>query len=104
MSDYCVVMTTAGTDDEAQRIARLLVEQRLAACVQVLPVTSTYRWQGAVEQSGELLLMVKTRTDRYADIEALVRREHSYETPEVVRVAIDAGSEPYLRWVDLTVS
>lgn len=100
MTDYVVVLVTAGSPEEAERIGRTVVEERLAACANLLGrVRSIYRWQGAVEDAVEQLLLLKARA---ADVEALaarVRALHSYEVPEVVALPIDGGSAPYLAWL-----
>ncbi len=98
--DVVVVLVTASTADEAQAIGRALVEERLAACVNVLgPIRSIYRWQGQVEEAEEHLLVVKARA---ADVDALgarVRALHSYDVPEVLALPVGAGSEDYLAWL-----
>lgn len=99
MDAYCLVLTTAGTGEEAQRLAEGLVAGRLAACVQVLPVTSTYIWQGQLHRDPEWLLLIKTTTARYGDVEAFIREHHSYEVPEIVQVPIRQGLVAYLEWV-----
>jgi periplasmic divalent cation tolerance protein len=101
---YCVVLTTAGTEEEAQRLAEGLVAGRLAACVQVLPVTSTYIWQGELHRDPEWLLLIKTTTARYGDVEAFIRKHHSYEVPEIVQVPIRQGLEAYLAWMRSSVA
>ena len=101
MNDYIVVTTTTDGRDEARRIAELLVQDRLAACVQVVgPIESTYWWEGAVQQSEEWLCLVKTREDRYGAVESAIRQAHSYDVPEILALPISAGSETYLRWID----
>ena len=95
-----VVLTTVGTRDDARRLARSLVEARLAACVQVVPIESTYRWQGDVVEEGEVLLLVKTREDRYEALERAILAQHPYETPEVVMLPVRAGLPAYLSWLD----
>jgi len=101
MTDYIQVITTTETADDAEAIARALVEQRLAACVQVSgPIQSTYRWKGAIETSPEWQCTAKSRGDRYAEIEAVIRRLHPYDEPEILAVAIVAGSPSYLQWLD----
>jgi periplasmic divalent cation tolerance protein len=95
-----VVLMTAPDEETAQRIARALVEERLAACVNRLPgVRSVYRWQGVVEEAGEVLLIAKTAASRAAALAARVRALHPYELPEVVVLPVTDGSEAYLRWV-----
>lgn len=101
MSDPIQVFTTAGSREEADRIAQTLVEQRLAACVQVTgPITSTYRWQGAIETGQEWLCLAKSRADLFPRLEAAIRRVHSYQVPEILAVPVVAGSRDYLAWLD----
>lgn len=95
----CIVTTTMGTEDEAEELAVAIVEARLAACVQIQRVRSIYAWQGDIKREPEWLLSMKTRTGRYAALEALIRERHSYELPEIVQFPITAGSADYLRWV-----
>lgn len=86
--------------EHADRLARLLVEDRLAACVQALPgLRSTYRWEGAVEQADETLLLIKTTADRYAALERTLAAHHPYDLPEIVAVDASAGLPAYLRWL-----
>jgi len=95
-----VVLLTAPDADTAERLARALVEERLAACVNAVPgVRSFYRWEGRVEDADELLLVVKTRADRTAALAARVRELHPYELPEVLELAAEGGSAAYLDWV-----
>ena len=101
MAELIQVVTTTASEDEARRIAAALVERRLAACVQIVgPITSVYRWQGAVETSQEWQCAIKTRRDLYADVEAAIVELHSYDVPEVLAVPIIAGSPGYLAWVE----
>ena len=94
------VTTTVGSHDEARRLAHLLVDERLAACVQLVgPLESTYRWQGAVQTEEEWLLVAKTTADRYDAFEARLLAEHPSDVPEVLAVPVTAGSETYLAWV-----
>ncbi len=105
MTDYIQVITTTSSPSEAERIAQALVEARLAACVQVSgPVTSTYRWEGAVQRSQEWLVTAKTRQDLYAAVEQAIRRIHSYQEPEIVAVPMVAGSAGYLAWLNREVT
>jgi periplasmic divalent cation tolerance protein len=95
-----VALTTVGSLEEGRRIARELVERRLAACVNLVPeLTSVYRWEGAVEEAEEVLLVMKTTEARLAALEAAVRELHSYEVPEFVALRVEAGSRPYLKWL-----
>jgi periplasmic divalent cation tolerance protein len=93
------LVMTAG-EDEAAAIARALVEERLAACVNVVgPARSVYRWHDAIESAAEYMLVIKTRTRDFARLERRVRELHSYEVPEIVAVPLAAGSPPYLEWL-----
>jgi len=94
------VSIAAPDGDTARRLARLLVEERLAACVQVVdPIRSVYRWQGAVKEDAEVLLLAKSSQERVPRIDELLRREHPYELPELAAVPIVAGSPGYLEWL-----
>ena len=94
-----LVLTTFGVG-QAVAVARVLVEERLAACVNVQPaMTSIYRWEGAVQQDAEEQVVIKTSTDRLAALEARLRQLHSYELPEFLVITADAGAEAYLKWV-----
>lgn len=98
--DPIVVFLTAPSGEEATRLADLLINAHLAACVQILPeMESVYRWQGQIERQSEILLIVKTASGKFAELEREVRALHSYETPEIVAVPIVAGSQPYLDWL-----
>lgn len=100
MADYLQVTTTAGSEEEAEQISAALVERRLAACAQVIgPITSRYRWQGAVECSTEWMCVAKTSAARYPELEAAIRELHSYDEPEIVATPIVAGSAGYLEWL-----
>ena len=102
--DAIVVFITAGNRDEAVRLAEMLVEVRLAACVQILPgVESVYRWQGKIERQNEVLLIAKTLNSKFDELEKEVRAVHSYETPEIVAVPVVSGSGPYLEWLMASV-
>ena len=95
------VYTTVGRREDAQRLARALVERRLAACVNVVPgIHSVYRWKNAIEQAEEWMLVVKTRRDRFDDVRAAIRELHSYELPEAVMLELSAGDPRYLAWID----
>jgi periplasmic divalent cation tolerance protein len=98
--EYLQVVTTAGSEEEAERISAELVERRLAACVQVLgPIVSRYRWQGEVETAREWMCVAKTERERYPGVEATIRELHSYDEPEIVATPIVAGSKGYLDWI-----
>ncbi len=95
-----IVLTTAGTADEARKLARALVERRLAACVNLIPnLHSIYRWHDAVEEAAEVLLVIKTTAEQLSALEAAVRELHSYEVPEFLVLDVVSGSQPYLDWL-----
>jgi len=105
MSDAIVVFMTAGSADEARRIAAHLVDARLAACVQILPeIESVYRWMSEVQREKEVLILAKTTAEKFPELEKSVRAIHSYETPEIVAVPASHISEPYRRWLIESVS
>lgn len=95
-----MMMTTAGSADDAQRIADALVSEQLAACVQALPIQSTYVWQGETKREPETLLLIKTRAALQQAVESRIRALHAYATPEVIAVPISFGSMAYLNWID----
>lgn len=104
MPDYVQVLTTAGSEEEAERIGRHLVEARLAACVQVVgPILSTYRWQGKVEREREWQCLAKTEVGHYDEVEAAIRKLHSYDEPEILAIPVLRGSAGYLAWVSENV-
>jgi periplasmic divalent cation tolerance protein len=102
---FRLVLVTCATLEEGRKIARAVVLERLAACVNVVThaIESLYTWEGKLEDSSEYLLMMKTSEDRLSELENRVRQLHSYETPEFVVLPITAGSEEYLRWLDQSV-
>jgi periplasmic divalent cation tolerance protein len=105
MSDYVQVLTTAGSEEEATEIASLLVERRLAACVQVVgPIVSRYRWQGEIEEEREWQCLAKTTWAAYEAVEAAIREVHTYDEPEIIATPIVAGSAGYLAWIDQNIS
>ena len=95
-----VVFTTASNAEEAERLARAIVESKLAACVQILPkMTSVYFWEGAVQTEAENLLLIKTLEEKFDALSEFIRANHSYEVPEIVAIAADKVSEDYFDWV-----
>lgn len=97
---YCVVLTTTSTESHADELAKKIVGEKLAACVQVQPIKSFYMWKGESCLSHEYLLFIKTRTALYEALEIFIRKNHSYETPEVIQLPITAGFSGYLHWID----
>ena len=95
-----IVLTTAGSADEARKLADALVDGRLAACVNIVPqIESVYRWQGKVENAKEWLLLIKTQADAFARVCAAIKELHSYELPECVMLEVGDGSKEYLAWL-----
>jgi periplasmic divalent cation tolerance protein len=100
MTDKTLVLSTTESIDQARRIAEALVDRRLAACVNIIPrITSIYRWKGKVRESEEWLLLIKTTTDAFEGLRAALKELHPYELPECIALAIDDGSEEYLKWI-----
>ena len=101
MPDIIQVVTTTARREEAERIARELVEAKLAACCQTIgPIVSTYRWQGEIETSEEWQCWIKTRGSLFGQVEAAIRRIHPYEVPEILAIPVVAGSAAYLAWLE----
>src|SRR4030042_5753262 len=100
MTDYIQVVTTTEKKEDAHRIARSVVERRLAGCVQVIgPITSTYRWKEAIETAEEGMCVIKNRKDLYLELEKSIREVHPYEVPEILAVPVAEGSKDYLEWL-----
>jgi len=97
--EACVIMTTAGSWEEADRIAEILVEEKLAACVQILDIRSRYIWEGKVCREPEQLLLIKTFATLYPQVEAAIIRHHSYEVPEILQVPVTTGLDCYISWM-----
>ncbi len=104
MTDKRVVLTTVGSKEEAQKMAKALVERKLAACVNVVgPISSTYRWQEKLETAEEYLLLIKTSGEIFEAVREAVEELHSYDLPECIALPIDNGSEDYLDWIERSV-
>jgi periplasmic divalent cation tolerance protein len=100
-ADRIVVLITAGSKEEAHKIAKLLLKEKRAACVNIVPgVDSLFRWKGKIDSARESILVVKTRASLFPEIIDLVKKAHSYEVPEIIAVPIIGGSEEYLQWLD----
>ncbi len=101
MTDKIVVFSACGSAEEAEAIARRLVDKRLAACVNIIPgLRSIYRWKGAIEDASEWLLVIKSRRDLFGKLRTELGKAHSYEVPEVVALSLVDGSPAYLNWLD----
>lgn len=100
MTDFQIVLCTCGDCEQAERIAHRLVEQQLAACVNILPrVQSIYRWQGKVETAAEVLMVIKTSADLVPEVESTIASLHSYDVPEFLVLPVSGGSHSYLAWL-----
>lgn len=99
MSKPCIVMTTASSQQEAETIAHAVLTARLAACVQLQAITSLYWWGGKIDRADEKLLLCKTMQDKYERLREAILSVHSYETPEILQVPVDAGLDRYVAWL-----
>ena len=101
MPDYILIFITTGSHQEAEKLAKTLVEKKLAACGTIVPdVHSVFRWKGTIESEQEVLLMLKSRAKVFPNIIRIVKSLHSYDVPEIIALPIIAGSEEYLSWID----
>lgn len=100
-----IVLTTVSTSTEAETLAEKIVTQKLAACVQILPpMTSVYVWEEKLQKESEHLLLIKTLPEKYDEVEAFIIANHTYEVPEIVAINADKVSDPYLNWLNATLS
>ena len=99
-TSYQLILCTCPDEQVAEQLATSLVEQGLAACINMVPgLTSIYRWEGKLEKGTEVLLMIKTTGQQYAAVETAIQQQHPYELPEIIAVTLDEGSSDYLRWI-----
>ena len=98
-TDRCLVITTCGSQNEAEQLAGSIIEAKLAACIQLSDIRSYYFWEGKVNHDPEVLLFIKTRSDLYPDLESHINTHHSYEVPEIIRIPIEGGLPAYLEWI-----
>jgi len=103
-SNYIVLLITTGTDKEAQHIAKLLLKQKKAACVNITGVNSLFWWEGNIDSSQERLLIVKTKASLLPEIIDLVKGAHSYTVPEIIALPIVGGNQEYLEWIDKSLT
>ena len=96
---YSVVLVTAASQAEATAIATILIEEKLAACVNMFPVQSIYQWQGRIHQESEFQLIIKTNLAKFSELSSRIQEIHSYEVPEIIALPIVSGSESYLAWL-----
>lgn len=99
MDDYCLVVSTASSLVEADKISEILLERHLVACVQQMPIKSSYHWKGKIEKSEEILMLMKTQTSLFEKVETAIKANHSYEVPEIICLSIDNGLPTYLSWI-----
>ncbi len=105
MTEYIIIITTVGKQTEAQIIARRLVTQRLAACVNILPrIHSIYWWEGAICEEEEIMIVIKTKSTCEDQVYQLIKSLHSYDLPELITLTIANGDEPYLNWLNVSLS
>ena len=97
--NYGIVLVTASSENEGNSIAHTLIEESLAVCVNLMPITSVYRWQGKVCQDSEWQLIIKTDLTLFERLESKIRELHSYDIPEIIAIPIIKGSQPYLHWI-----
>ncbi len=101
MEDFIIILVTTSSEEEGRKIAQVLVEKRIAACVNIInDIESIYRWKGKISDEKEVLLLIKTRKKLYKSVEGEVRKLHSYEVPEIIALPIISGSKDYLYWID----
>jgi periplasmic divalent cation tolerance protein len=102
--EYCIVTTTCPNEGEAKELAQKLINENLAACVQLSPITSYYTWHKKTCIEPEIRLVIKTRTKLYKKIERFIKKHHSYDVPQIVQTPVTDGSDDYLNWIDETTS
>ncbi|MCT7951390.1 divalent-cation tolerance protein CutA [Ancylothrix sp. C2] len=102
--EYCIVLVTTGTKQEAEIIAKKLISDKLAACVTLLPVHSIYTWENEIHSDDEWQLFIKTKLTKFDELETTIKKLHSYQTPEIIALPILAGSVPYLNWISENVN
>jgi periplasmic divalent cation tolerance protein len=99
MTGFCIVLTTSDSDDHAERIVEAVLQAKLAACLQLMPIRSRYVWEGKIARDNEVLILIKAKSADYDDLAACIRAAHTYEVPEIVRLEIEAGAQSYLDWI-----
>jgi periplasmic divalent cation tolerance protein len=105
MTDYIQVITATNTEEEATKIQRVLVEERAAACVQIIgPISSLYWWEGEIEEAAEWICLAKARARDYPGIESLIKENHPYSVPEILAIPVSTGNKDYLTWISEVTS
>ena len=102
MTNYCVIVTTFSDDENGQTIINALLEQPLAACIQVMPIKSYYHWKQKINCDQEQQIIIKTKKNLFEQVQAIIVKHHLYETPEIIQLPITKGSVDYLSWIDQT--
>lgn len=101
MSEYILLMSTAPSEEEAEKLGKGMVEKGLIACVNILPkIRSVYKWKGKMCDEEEVLIIMKSRKERFKEIVEYINHHHSYDVPEIISLSISAGSKEYLAWID----
>ncbi len=100
MSKYSIIMTTTNSNENLDQIIKALLDARLAACLQYYPIKSAYVWKDEIQQDDETLLLIKTKSSLFSNIEKIINEVHSYEEPELIMIPIEDGSRGYLDWVN----
>jgi periplasmic divalent cation tolerance protein len=100
MNDHLVVLVTASSSAQARRIARRLLQSKLAACVNMIPVESMFLWKGEIQEEEEVLMVIKTRSEAFDELMNAVKAMHTYDTPEIIAMPVVMGSREYLKWID----
>jgi periplasmic divalent cation tolerance protein len=100
MNDHLVVLVTASSSAQARRIARRLLQSKLAACVNMVPVESMFLWKGEIQEEEEVLMVIKTRSEAFDELMNAVKSMHTYDTPEIIGLPVVMGSREYLKWID----
>lgn len=102
--EYCIVLTTFESNEQAEKCVDIIIERKLAACVQMIPIRSRYFWDNSVQQDNEILVLLKTRGSLYDALKKTLEKIHPYDTPEILRISVVDGAKPYLEWInDVTV-
>lgn len=97
---YIIALTTFARKEEAENVAKTLLKEKLAACVQLIPIESKYLWQGKIEESKEILCLIKTKEKLFNKLEKRIKELHSYSVPEIIMLRIEDGNKEYLKWLE----
>ena len=100
MNEYSLITTTTNDINSAKKIAKLLIENRLAACVQLIPIESIYSWQNKINEEKEVTLLIKSKTDLFEKIKTVIMENHDYEVPQIIQIPITNGLPQYLNWIE----